>query len=175
MPSTWTRSLLGYRYPYDLRKYIDASHYLGWFELASSIGDREGTVAFEDHFRMHAAKSIERWLEVVFWKMYSQPRGRGDRTACAVASHLRNVGTLPDSLWNTCNSFIVHPTRENFDHLRESLGLTSQSIALAATYPSFIRPDLFPMIDTRIAKWVGACMIEHNAADPAGPQLLRFG
>jgi hypothetical protein len=58
--------------------------------------------------------------------------------------------------------------------LRKRLGIGSRAIAVAATFPAFKHPDKHPMVDTRIANWVGACMGEHNAADPAGPQLTRF-
>ena len=173
MPNSWKEALFGYRYPFDLSEFVDSRNHPGWFTFRSDSGDRAGTMEFEAHFRSHAAEFMEPWLEVIFWKIYSQPRGRADRYTRRAAKFLSENSISAKSLWEACNYYIEEPTKTNFNALRQLLGLSSQSIALAATFPSFARPDLFPMIDTRIAKWVGKFMSLHNAVDLFGPQLIR--
>jgi len=173
MPDTWTKSLLAYRYPVDLRKFEDAGKYPGWFTFNSQVDDRESTMEFKAHFRRHASEAIEPWLEVVYWKIYSQPTPRRDNATGRMAAHFRDHAITPQSLWDACNRYIANPTRRHFESIRTLLGLASKSIAVAATFPAFLRPDLFPMVDTRVAKWVGHSMGVHNDADPSGPQLTR--
>lgn len=174
MPNTWTESLSEYSYPFDLSDFEDAGNYPEWFELKSSVGDRDSTIKFEDHFRNHAAEAIEPWLEVVYWKIYSQPTGRADRMTQRVASYSRDNDVPPQLLWYACNNYVENPTRKNLEDFRMLLlGLRSRTIALACTFPAFLKPELYPMVDTRIAKWVGSSMNLHNNADPSGPQLIR--
>ena len=173
MPTSWQEGLFAYRYPFDLSEFADSRNYPGWFTCRSDSGDRTATMEFEAHFRNHAAEFIEPWLEVVFWKIYSQPTGRGDKSTKRVADFFEKECISPKALWQACNCYIERPRKENFNAFRQLLGLSSQSIALAATFASFARPDLFPMMDTRIAKWVGEFMSLHNAADPSAPQLIR--
>lgn len=49
----------------------------------------------------------------------------------------------------------------------------SRSVAIAATFPAFMAPERFPMVDTSVAQWATACLSRHNTADPTGPQLVR--
>jgi len=171
MPSSWTQSLETYRYPVDLRRYEDACSYPDWFKFDLSTGDRDNTAEFEKHFKVHASDKIEPWLEVVYWKLYSQP-ARRDKVTQRIGGHLRENGITPQSLLETCNGYIKEPTRQRFHAILECLGL-GPVIAVAATFPAFVQPTLFPMVDTRVAKWVSHCLQEHNAADPCGPQLTR--
>jgi hypothetical protein len=61
-----------------------------------------------------------------------------------------------------------------FDDLRKLFGFQTRVIAIVATFPAFIEPERFPMIDTRIAKWVRNHFNEQNAADRLGPQLVAM-
>ena len=173
MPNSWLASLMAYKYPFDLRRFEEARRYPAWFMLYSSAGDRASTIELETHFRNHASESIEPWLEVAFWKMYSQPTTRGNKIVRRMIYHFEGNAITSRSLWDACNRYIENPTREHFESIRTLLGLASPSVALAATFPAFLQPDLFPMVDTRVAKWVDHCLAAHNAADPAGPQLIR--
>lgn len=173
MPHTWTETLLTYRYPVDLREFDDAKKYPGWFTFNSPVGDHQSTMEFEAHFREHAAEAIEPWLEVVYWKMYSQPATRGNKLVRRIAIHFEDNAITPQSLWAACRRYVADPTRQHFNSIRRLLGLKSGAIAVAATFPAFLKPDLFPMVDTRVAKWVGHCMLLHNAEDPSGPRLIR--
>ena len=173
MPGTWTQSLFAYRYPFDLRRFEDATKYPGWFTSTSRTGDRTGTIEFETRFRKYAGEAIEPWLEVVYWKTYSQPPTRGEKYTRRVASYLQAENISPQTLWRSCTRYVMNPTRQNFEGFRRHLGFTSRAIAVAHTFPAFMSPEQVPMVDTRIAKWVGHSMDLHNAADPSGPQLGR--
>ena len=173
MADSWLESLTAYRYPFDLHGFEEAKSYPGCFVMRSDTGDRADTIEFEDHFRRYASQSIEPWLEVAFWKLCSQPSTRGNKIVRNMIAHFKRNAVTPHSLWSACNRYVENPSRQNFESIRALLGLASQSIALAATYPAFLKPDLFPMIDTRIAKWVGHCMALHNSIDLSGPQLTR--
>lgn len=171
MSDAWVYALESYSYPFDLRKYNDAPNYSGWFALSSSSGNRAETMQFEDYFRRYALESIEPWLEVVYWKLYNQPLSR-NRTTRAIDRRLLSRQVSSRSLWDACNAFVEKPTRQNFESLRKML-VSSNTIAVAATFPAFLRPDLFPMVDRRVARWVARNMREHNSANPAGIQLVE--
>jgi len=173
VPSEWIRSLSEYGYPVNLGDFQDAEVYPRWFGLIMPVGDRAATIEFETRFRTHAAEATESWLEVVYWKLYSQPTARRNNTTRRLAAHFRQQATTPQALFDTCNRYIDRPSRRNLESICDMLGLTTSSIAVAATFPAFLRPDLFPMVDTRVAKWVGCCMQQHNAEDLHGPQLIR--
>jgi len=172
MAITWTESLSAYRYPVTLGSFEDAHRYRGWFNFNLALGDRANTLEFESHFRRHASEAIEPWLEVVFWKLYSQP-ARRNTLARRVACHFQDTGLSPRFLWDACSRYIENPTKENFELLRRCFGFRSKAIAIAATFPAFLNPASYPMVDTRIAKWVRRCLPFHNAADSSGPQLIR--
>lgn len=172
MPNEWKRSLDGYRYSVTLQNYENADQYPGFFNFSIPINDRCSTVSFETHFRELAATNIEAWLEVIFWKMYSQANRRNNITN-QVAEHLQAENVSPQTLLEACQNYIENDTRPHLDTIRQLLGFNSSAIAIAATFPAFLRPDLFPMVDTRIAKWVGQNMQAHNDANPNDPQLVR--
>ncbi len=172
MPNEWKRSLDGYRYCVTMQNYENADQYPGFFEFPIPTGDRSNTVSFETHFRELAATNIEVWIEVIFWKMYSQANRRNNKTN-QVAEHFQKQNVSPHALLEACNYYIEKDTKTNLDSIRQLLGFSSRAIAIAATFPAFLRPDLFPMVDTRIAKWVGHNMQAHNNANSKAPQLVR--
>jgi hypothetical protein len=171
MPVGWKRALEEYRYDVSLECYENAQNYPEHFCFSVPINDRCSTASFENHFR-ESANEIGAWLEVVFWKMYSQANRRNGVTN-RVAQSLAANGISPQSLLQACEAYIENDTRANLDGVRRLLGFQSPSIAVAATFPAFLRPDICPMVDTRVAKWVGANMEAHNLANPHGPQLVR--
>ncbi len=172
MSNEWKKSLNTYRYTVTLQNYDNADQYPGYFNFSIPINDRFSTVSFETHFRERAATTIESWLEVIYWKMYSQANRRNIKTN-QVAEYFQAKKVAPQILLDACNNYIGNDTRSNLDAIRKLLGFTSTAIAIAATFPAFLRPDLFPMVDTRIAKWVGQNMQAHNDASPNAPQLVR--
>ena len=172
MPDTWENALLSYRYPVTFTDFQYEHQFSRWFSFDLGNGDRSRTMEFESHFRKHAQKDREVWLEVVFWKLYSQPNHR-DRHTYSVATHFLVERISAESLWQACMAYIEEPTRTNFASFRQRLGFGSSVIAVAATFPAFIDPESYPIVDTRIAKWVGNCMTAYNEADRTGPQLIR--
>jgi hypothetical protein len=172
MPNEWKRSLEEYRYNVSLQHFDNAALYPEFFDFSVPISDRCSTASFETHFREIAAENIEAWLEVIFWKMYSQANRRNNVTN-QVAEYFQANQVLPQTLLDTCEAYIQNDTRENLDAIRQMLGFQAPVIAVAATFPAFLRPDLYPMVDTRVAKWVGQNMQVHNAVNPNAPQLVR--
>jgi hypothetical protein len=63
MPDSWTRALNLYCYPADLRGYQRRNKFAGFSENIIS-GDRNSTIAFENHFRKHAPNNIAAYLEL---------------------------------------------------------------------------------------------------------------
>jgi hypothetical protein len=171
MPINWESALSAYQYPFNLNHYVNAATYPGYF-TENGVGDRTATIRFEDRFRQLAATHIEVWLEVVFWKMYSQANRR---TSCVqrIAEHFRQHNVKPQQLVSACEQYIRDDSRDNLRNISSLMGFTSGSIAIAATFPAFLSPELFPMVDTRIAKWVGHAMDSHNKENPRSPQLVR--
>ena len=107
---------------------------------------REATLAFQDAFRRQAATNIKAWFEVVRWK---SPRSAG-RTI----SHITRSGIKPNELHDLCEIYVQCPTLGNFQEFRRCIAKTDV-VATAATFPAFLRPDLFPMVDTQTALWAG--------------------
>jgi hypothetical protein len=172
MPSTWEKALRLYRWSVTFTDFKDAHQFPGWFSFDLAVGDRSKTIEFESRFRKHAQKDREAWLEVVFWKVYGIPLVRNGLTH-AVNTNFQVRGISAESLWQACKNYISKPSKANFESFRQLFGFTAPVIAVAATFPAFIDPVSYPMVDTRIAKWVGKCMATHNEADRAGPQLIR--
>lgn len=168
----WKKSLESYRYSVTMKDYIYSDQYPGFFEFPIPTGDRSDTLSFENHFRELARTNIEVWIEVIFWKMYSQT-GRRDNKTIQVAEYFKKQQVSPHILFEACNNYIEKDTKTNLDSIRRLLGFSSTAIAIAATFPAFLRPDLFPMVDTRVAKWVGLNMQAHNNGDRKAPQLVR--
>ncbi len=170
----WREALAAYRYPVSLSAYQFRSDHEGWFKQGLGAGDREETVRFEDRFRRQASSALEPWFEVVFWKLASQPlikSGTTQRIATKLAEN-----TTAEELWRKCNRYVDCDASEAETRFREFLDLfdlRTDSIATVATFPAFMDPERFPMVDTRIAKWVSHETDKHNQADPVGPQLIR--
>jgi hypothetical protein len=169
MPETWTRALAAYRYPV-VRPFSHALNYPRWRQPILPLGDRTETIAFEEYFRGSCQSAMEPWAEVVFWKMASQ-RGRADIRTREILDRLQRIKS-PEVLWDALTTYVAHPTKDTFDGFRLLFGFRTKVIAIAATFPAFVSPALFPMVDTRIAKWVRNHFTEQIAADPFGPKLV---
>lgn len=144
--TTWEAALDKYRYPVDLREFGETSP--GWFELHLDRGDWAQTSAFEARFRREAPYCLEAWAEVLYWKLYFR-RGIARKRATEL---LRSRRTARD-LWSLCGVYIEERDRRSFSAFRKML-FPSKVVAAAATFPAFIRPDVFPMVDTQIAEWI---------------------
>ena len=84
--------------------------------------------------------------------------------------------TTAEPRWRACKDYTQASSRAEsrraLTALHRLFSLTTRSIATVATFPAFPDPDRFPMVDTRIAKWVGRTMESHNRVDQLGPQLI---
>lgn len=174
MPSTWLDALRLYSYSVTFTEFNDAHRYPGWFSFDLTSGDRSQTIDFESHFKKHAKSNIEPWLEVVFWKLYSNGKYRRNTKTCEVAQRIKNIN--PEDIYGDCMTYMGSGnSKKAKDHFKrfQKLFFPSEAIATVATFPAFLDPKSYPMVDTRIARWVGKYMVSHNEADPAGPQLIR--
>ncbi|MBM4294382.1 MAG: hypothetical protein FJ126_05675 [Deltaproteobacteria bacterium] len=161
MPDSWTRALNLYCYPVDLRAYRRSHEFPGFFEMLIQ-GDRTSTMAFENRFRETAPNHIAAFLEVVFWKLFSQG-GRRDIKTDNVKDHVQRSNILPKNLWNAVLIFLKDQNLNNLRSIRTMLGFTAPVLATTLTFPAFAHPDTFPMVDTRVAKWVNEHFQEgHN-------------
>ncbi len=179
MPQTWMESLRTTKHPFDLSQFVDAQQYPGWFQLRSDEGDRAATLGFEGYFRRHAGGAIEPWLEAIYWQLSGDVGVRdtapqtADYVTLKMASRLQERGVSPGTLWRACINYMEQPTKKSLFVFKTVLGTTWGAIGIASLFPALMRPDWYPAVDRRIARWVGGAKHAHNAADPAGPQLVR--
>ena len=106
---------------------------------------RDETFAFQSNFKRQAPDRLEAWFEVAGWKSL--------RSESKTANHIRSTGITARELLGLCENYIDNPTKETFRRFRFHIAKTDV-VATAATFPAFLRPDLFPMVDTQTAKWV---------------------
>ena len=164
MPHTWKQARDAYCYPVDLRKFTGASKYRGWFKENIKPGDRCRTMAFQDRFRKYGPDNLEAWGEVVFWKNYKRRAAANRITKKNVFA--REISAI--DLWSKCNDYIKNTDLESFRAFRELL-FETPVVATAATFPAFICPEKFPMVDKQIARWAMKHGAEHSY--PGGPAL----
>jgi hypothetical protein len=166
---SWIEALRSYHYPVNLQNFEDANNYHDWFNLNLSEGNREETMRFEERFRQYGRERIEVWYEVVFWKMYSQPHLRNHNTHGIIANLHDATAT---QLWENCQQYIQNSNWDTFDTFRQIFNLTTLAIATVATFPAFMNPEDYPMVDRQVAHWVHQHLDDHNVADPNGHQLV---
>ena len=121
---------------------------------------------FETRFREQAHEHLEAWGEVVFWKLFSSGRGRATMRATA----LLGSDVAPADLWSSCADYIANPSLVSFRAFRCRL-FTQPVVATAATFPAFICPEKFPMVDTQITRWASENGGEHGYSGIGGPDL----
>ena len=171
MPNTWTKALNSYRYQVDLGNYHRKADFPNYFSRKIS-GDRSSTIAFEDYFRARAA-NIQPWFEVVFWKMYSQKNHFQEQTDRIIRQIPRRSAEDPKILLAAINTFMQSLDARDFEKFTRILGYNS-AVATVATFPAFLDPENFPMVDTRVAKWVNKHYPHFNGVDLAAPKLIPF-
>jgi hypothetical protein len=162
----WRDALADYAYPVnDARSLLFGTRFrfsARWFKFGLKHGDRDETMRFETRFREFGPRFIEAWYEVIFWKLASTG-ARGDYLAARMVQDLREVGPCVPELWSACVDFVESGSRERFKELQTRLFVTSGAIPVAATFPAFMRPDRFSMVDRWIAKW----LVRYLAAYPS--------
>ncbi len=151
---------------------MNASNHNSWFSLSSKTGNRDDTIKFEDHFRNHAKDAIAPWLEVIFWKMFSTGIDAANDRSEKTERFFKVQNTNPSELWDTCNDFTKVPTKENLKRIMSLLNIYS-GIAIAMTFPAFVNPEQFPMIDKHIACWINKNYFKFNSFIPSEYQLRK--
>ena len=162
---TWKRALDEYRYPVDLTQFTGAREYQNWFNLENRTGDRLQTMRFEARFREQARHHLTAWGEVVFWKLYTMGLVRNGTTQRVLDS-----GVPPDELWSACTDYIENGSKESFRTFRSKL-FDSGVVATAATFPAFICPERFPMVDRQITRWASKNSHLHRYSGVGGPDI----
>lgn len=158
---SWLEALDQYKYPVDFRAFRGKAGLAEeWFNLDIAKGDREETVQFENRFRSHAGSRFEPWYEVIFWKMASQGRRADVQTERAIR-HIKERGIKAEDLWLHCFEFVASGKKNSFLRFQKLL-FKSESIATALTFSAFCCPAKFPMVDTRIARYVAFEGLPHR-------------
>ena len=139
-------ALAQYQYPVDLTRFTGALEDQNWFNVRIEPGDRLQTMEFEARFREHARFHLKAWGEVVFWKLYTIGIARNKTT-----QQVLDLGVSPDELWSACTDYIENGSKESFEALRRKL--FRSGVAVAATFPAFICPERFPLVDRQVTRW----------------------
>ena len=160
MPSTWLSALEHYSYPVDLSDYTGKNRFPNYFYL-NVFGDRRSTIEFEDYFRDNAKENLAVFIEVIYWKLYSQSR-ICNKTTDRIADHFINFEIDPNHLFSQVLEFTKAPSIYNLKKIRKSLGLATNVIAVALTLPAFADPINYPMVDNQVARWVNNNFQTHN-------------
>ena len=82
----------------------------------------------------------------------------------------RVQGAAPADLWSSCANYIANPNLASFRAFRCKL-FKQPVVATAATFPAFICPDRFPMVDTQITRWASENSGAHRYSGVGGPDL----
>lgn len=137
-------------------------------------GDRESTMRFEKYFREKAETDIAVYFEVIFWKLYSLISRRNSDRAIAISdSTAKNVDnwiefmkkeTKSSELHKRIKEFSENPTLINFQDFRVLLGMNRfhGSLALASTFPAFVKPEDYPILDSHVVSWVNSNYAKHG-------------
>ena len=107
--------------------------------------NRKETLDFQKRFSSKAGDDLCAWYKVVRWK--------SPRSARKTIDHINDSGVTAGNLKALCQGYINNPRRETFRPFREKIAKTG-ALATAATFPAFLCPDLFPMVDTQTTRWV---------------------
>ena len=172
MTQSWTDALAKYKYRFDLSRFClcRATEYKDWFEHKAD-GNRDDTMAFEARFRENARRHLEAWYEVVFWKMYSygdESSAREDRTI-QVIKRTRRDATTSNALWDLCHSYVKEHSEKRFIEFRSKL--FGSGVSIAATFPAFLCPEQFPMVDRKVFEWSRRRGSDHSYKHCQGPDL----
>jgi len=160
MPESWTQSLYSYDYPVSLPYYKRAGQFPGFFSRVIA-GDRASTIEFEDHFRTESNQRLEPFFEVVFWKLYRVKHARNHGTQKTVDFVDKHRVSAADLHW-AIRRFVEQPSVPNLSVIRAYLGIKTEVLAVALTFPAFLDPVRFPMVDRQTARWVTRNLGAHN-------------
>ena len=118
--------------------------------------------------RGYTEKSLDEMIEEIdldkeFFKEFGYNRVDADEDVVITAKRL----------WDKCMLYVEEPSLESFQAFRDILFKTNV-IATTATFPAFLKPDDFPMLDPHIARWSRANGAEHDYRSCDGPSLVTY-
>ena len=167
--SLWRSALNSYVYKTDLTKSRYKKIYPAYF--CCSTSDYKSVEHLQNRFRHLCSSVPEVWYEVIYWKTLTL--GQPDR-------RINDVHTFLDvsKVFAALKEFIKEPSPIKFTNFRTALGYKkgSQAFAVPMTFPAFYAPDLFPMVDKYVAKWVNASLksVSSIRSDPGPNKLMPF-
>ena len=159
-------------------------------------------MSFEDRFRNLAEHHIEAWCEVTYWKNYSMahirdevtwnlmsrvsfseiltlPNVTADEIKEGVATlglgwdEVRRRGVVTaERLLSRCRAYMESPTLDSFLKFRDMM--FGRGVAVAATFPAFLDPDRFPMVDRHVARWAATNGEQHSCRRYGDPDLFTY-
>ncbi len=173
MPDSWTAALKSYHYPVSLSKYGRAGEFPGFF-TREILGDRASTIQFEDYSRANCDTKVEPYFEVVFWKMYSRA-GLRDRVTERIVRHILGQRVQASELLRALDRFVEVPSKDALDGLRAGLGIKMRVLAIALTFPAFLDPQRYPMMDMNTARWITANYLPHSRNRTVRLTAFKFG
>ena len=171
MPESWIEARDAYNYPVNLADFADAREYKGWFE-SNIDGDLHSTRAFQDRFRENAPYHLDAWYEVVHWKLYTTRNKQGElirdkatqdriqyiksqKIVSCEGTSIKFKRLNAEHLWKLCCDFTQSESLDikDFQTFQRKI-VRGKGVAIAATFPAFLDPMRFPMVDRHVAKWV---------------------
>ena len=171
MPQTWLAAYNAYSYPADLSVFGGAHQFQPNHFNRQVAVDRQSTIDFEDNFRVSSENEIIVYYEVLFWKMFNMGMARDNLTNQVINEHQELL-----LISRNLNNFIENDNYEeiaNMEYLRTSIGIKS-GLAVTLTFPAFMNPERFPMVDIWVARWVNENIEIINANPNNAVQLLGF-
>jgi hypothetical protein len=123
MPSSWLSALEHYAYPVDLNDYSGRNKFPNYFNLRI-LGDRNSTIQFENYFRENAKNNLAVFIEVIYWKLYSQPRIR-NKTTSRIVDHFINCKIDPNHFYDQILEFTKTTSKHSLAQIRASLGFAT--------------------------------------------------
>lgn len=161
--ATWERALCEYKYKVLFNRFGNLP------DQPPDLypGNKEQTKDFEKRFRDRAPYHLDAWAEVVFWKLYSRNPGIAEKQAQKI---LANKCVSAEDLWTSCEAYTQNPTRDTFSTFRKKL-FSTPVVATAATFPAFMSPETFPMLDKQVTTWACWHGELHQYSSINGPDL----
>ena len=81
-------------------------------------------------------------------------RWKSPRSAGKTRKHIQQTGITASALLRRCQNYMKNPTVLYLPVVSPPAIAKTDVVATSATFPAFLRPDLFPMVDTQVTKWV---------------------
>jgi hypothetical protein len=70
--------------------------------------------------------------------------------------------TQPITLRAAIDNFVLEPNVKNLQAIRKLLGIKTDVLAVALTFPAFLNPEKYPMVDNVVARWINRNYAEHS-------------